>query len=587
MRPTAGLPAAAVAALLAFAFARRRARDRRRWNLVANVAVLVLLLALAAEHASLAVERRARIIDLLGRQQIPNPLYTPPELRASEAKDDGAHKLGRSTGRAPRRCIALKATILTEPVGRALEAGGARMRFEARVTGYYRADGTAVPCPPIDLPVSWYGPSSIAGDSPTRLLPRAGEGWRLNGALQRIPGRGRDIAMFSTRPTTGSVRDASADASGWLRTLLRLRRRAAERLAYGIEPLRSTVLILQAMMLGYRSELPVELSDMFAASGTVHVFAISGLHIAIVAGFLTVLLPLLRVPRDRWAWVVCPALALYTVMVGARPSAVRACVMASLVLVAPAMRRRPDPICAMAAAAILILMHDPTALRDIGFLFSFTCVFGILVLTKPVQAEIKRWRIFRPVAPTHGGDGHGAADLEERMRKAALRGEQASGRRDDRPPVSRRVSAGAVRVFNWLRDKAADTLAVSFVAWLVSAPLSAYVFGRLSPVSVLNNLFAVILATGTVLAGACSLVLGLISPWFSEVFNAAAATIELIKHLVACTARIPFAAGDIGEGTFTAWWVAAWYLGCILFARLLRRRLACAQPCNSSFPTGE
>ena len=80
----------------------------------------------------------------------------------------------------------------------------------------------------------------------------------------------------------------------------------------------------QAMMLGCRNEIPRDMRRVFSNSGTIHVFAISGLNIALVAALLIALVSALGVPRPHWVLVVAPLLVFYTFASGAQPSAVRA-----------------------------------------------------------------------------------------------------------------------------------------------------------------------------------------------------------------------------------------------------------------------
>src|SRR5262245_31825272 len=78
------------------------------------------------------------------------------------------------------------------------------------------------------------------------------------------------------------------------------------------EPLR----LLWAMSLGWKTALSGEVSEPFMRSGTMHVFAISGLHIALIAGLLVTLLRVFRLRRGWCGFVVLPLIWCYTGVTG-------------------------------------------------------------------------------------------------------------------------------------------------------------------------------------------------------------------------------------------------------------------------------
>ena len=78
------------------------------------------------------------------------------------------------------------------------------------------------------------------------------------------------------------------------------------------EPLR----LQWAMVLGWKTALTDEVSEPFMRSGTMHIFAISGLHIALIAGILVSLFRLLNVPRSVCGVVIIPLIWFYTAATG-------------------------------------------------------------------------------------------------------------------------------------------------------------------------------------------------------------------------------------------------------------------------------
>ena len=209
-----------------------------------------------------------------------------------------------------------------------------------------RLDGARrEPLPRQAVSVIWYGP---AAPSPAKPVPRVGERWRMTGRLlharRAVDPAGRAAGFAPIRfmlisRTRASARD-TRQLAGWRGWLEHRRRAAAGRLAAGLASHPDEVKIIQAMMLGYRSEMPRTLTRAFRHSGTIHIFAISGLHVVVIAALLTFAVARLGVPRHLWIVPLAPILALYIVATGAQPSALRAGLMAILYLLAPLLGRR-------------------------------------------------------------------------------------------------------------------------------------------------------------------------------------------------------------------------------------------------------
>lgn len=152
--------------------------------------------------------------------------------------------------------------------------------------------------------------------------------------------------------------------------------------------------IVRAFATGDRAGIPKEIDEAFRASGLSHLLAVSGLNLAIVSGmfvfglgFLLRRTPLAPHGAERIASLVSiPFVLLYTLLVGASPSAVRAAIMVLALIGARALRRTADTWSALALALILMLAWDPATLGDVGFQLSFAAVAALLRL-QPVLAE--------------------------------------------------------------------------------------------------------------------------------------------------------------------------------------------------------
>lgn len=137
--------------------------------------------------------------------------------------------------------------------------------------------------------------------------------------------------------------------------------------------------LLWSMTLGIEEELPSDLYEPFLLAGTMHVFAISGLHIALIGGVIFSVLLLVRVPRAFAAFGMILLLWGYTWATGWQPSAIRATVMATILSFGLVLRRPTNLVNSLLAAALLILAADPRQMFGASFQLSFFVVLAIAI----------------------------------------------------------------------------------------------------------------------------------------------------------------------------------------------------------------
>ncbi len=137
--------------------------------------------------------------------------------------------------------------------------------------------------------------------------------------------------------------------------------------------------LVDAVVLGRRSEVLSGLAEAYRQSGLAHLLAISGTHVGIVgllawgcAGLFV------RHPGRRRLWVLA-GLLLYLLVLPARPSVVRSGIMAGCLLLAGWSGRRLSGLDGLGLAAVLVLAMDPRQVADPGFQMSFAAVLGILL----------------------------------------------------------------------------------------------------------------------------------------------------------------------------------------------------------------
>ncbi len=285
--------------------------------------------------------------------------------------------------------------------------------------------------------------------------------------------------LKANAPTTWELLPGGPTSPPWSDRFLEWAQRT---LARGLPHDDGSLQLLWAMTLGWKTALTNEVNEPFMRSGTMHIFAISGLHIALIAGILVSLLRVMRVSRAWCGLVVIPLIWFYTAATGWQPSAVRSTVMMTIIIGGWALRRPSDLLNSLAAAAFIILLWDPAQLFQASFQLSFFVVLSIALLLPPLEKV--RDRLLQP---------------DPLLPPAML-------------PHWRRWLDTPLR---WLTT----ALATSLAAWLGSLPLTAYYFHLFSPVTLLANLLVVPLSSAALACNLGSLITGDWLPWVTELFN--------------------------------------------------------------------
>lgn len=146
---------------------------------------------------------------------------------------------------------------------------------------------------------------------------------------------------------------------------------------------RDEAAIAKALVLGNVSELSPQLRSSYAATGTMHILAVSGLHVGFIflgLGFITRTLENNRYGKYFRAIIIIGTLWLYAFLTGLSPSVFRAVAMFSFVAIGQNFRRITNTYNSIATAALILLIADPFLLAHVGFQLSFAAVIGIVWL---------------------------------------------------------------------------------------------------------------------------------------------------------------------------------------------------------------
>jgi competence protein ComEC len=275
-------------------------------------------------------------------------------------------------------------------------------------------------------------------------------------------------------------------------------------LRLGAAPNSELANVYVAMLLGRKIELSKAQIERYRMTGTMHFFAISGLHIGVIATVIAQFLLLIRVPRAVAPWIGLPLLYLYVEITGGSPSAIRAFLMAAFFWSSFACQRQRSPFSALMCSAILVLIIDPNQLWSLGFQLSYTVVLSILLFGLPLhQVLTHRCQPYQWL-PEH--------DWNARQRACA-----------------------------WSLDKFLLLFAISFSAWLASTPLSAGLFEFVAPGAILLNMLLVYLVAIVISGGVISLACtsALLSGLAGFVNHSAWTVIYLMDQMIICCAQLP------------------------------------------------
>lgn len=298
---------------------------------------------------------------------------------------------------------------------------------------------------------------------------------------------------------------AENQANLLLYALLTFKRRAQATIAVILpEP---QAALLTGILLGVETGIPADLKDAFAATGTSHIVAISGFNISIIAGALAGLAER-TFGKRRAVWIAIAGVVVYTVLVGAAASVVRAALMGILYLWGHHLGRTTFAPASLAAAAMAMTALNPYTLWDVGFQLSFAATLGLVLYAAPLGRAFER-------------------------------------------ALTQLTSVKRARQVSGLLN---DNLIVTLAVQITTTPLILHYFGRLSLVTLLTNLLILPAQPGVMTWGGLATILGLIArpvgqvvSWVTWVFLTY--TIEVVR----LTARTPFASLPVRAEGWMVW----------------------------------
>ncbi len=239
-------------------------------------------------------------------------------------------------------------------------------------------------------------------------------------------------------------------------------------------------------------------------------------------------------------WFVVAALIIYTLLVGAGASVVRAAIMGILTVIALRYGRQAFALNSLAVAALVMTLLNPFALWDVGFQLSFLATLGLLLYAAPLTSWVQR--AIKHVTPEHRS-------------KEIL-------------------------------DFLGDSLIVTLAAWIATTPLIVATFHRLSIIGLLTNLLILPVQPLIMILGGLATLMQLLASLLAPVPLAslllgglaqvlawgAYAFLQYTILVVQWTAQVPLGSFEMPPEDWTL--VILTYLLIFLVTRLSPRRLA-------------
>src|SRR5436190_8252810 len=305
-------------------------------------------------------------------------------LHSLGTSDSPALRLGRELGEKPRP-VSVLGCIVSEP--KISPGGSASFLLQAESI---EIDGEARPCKARLLarwrhPVEFGDKVKLFGTAERIREPRNPGEFDMRSYLARQDVQRELIVRYSENGVVlnhaggNFILRAAQKSREWIRAVL----------ARDLENSLDVTGSINGMVLGLRHQTPQDIEEPFQQTGTLHLFAVAGLHVGIMARLLWILATVVRLPRNWATTLIIPALLFYAAVTGLHTSSVRAAVMSAVLLAGFLAERKAFALNSLAAAATLILSWNTNELFSGGFQLSFAVVAAIVLAADPAYRFLR------------------------------------------------------------------------------------------------------------------------------------------------------------------------------------------------------
>lgn len=142
------------------------------------------------------------------------------------------------------------------------------------------------------------------------------------------------------------------------------------------------------LLLGIWPSQRNEIAELYSRTGTIHLLAISGMHVVLLFGLVFTFLSKSSLPR--WSLLVffLPLVLGYSLLAGSQTPVWRATLMFALYSCALFCRRRPDAATILGTSALFLIFLEPYEISSISFQLSFAAVWGMLLFSGPLEKRM-------------------------------------------------------------------------------------------------------------------------------------------------------------------------------------------------------
>ncbi|MBX9851042.1 MAG: ComEC family competence protein [Cytophagaceae bacterium] len=150
--------------------------------------------------------------------------------------------------------------------------------------------------------------------------------------------------------------------------------------------------IASALILGIKNNIENDLKNAYSSTGTMHILAVSGLHVALILQILSISMGWMtfsRKTKKLLPFAIIILLWFYAFITGLSASVLRAVLMFSLIILAKAFERNTNIYNTLACSAFILLLCDPFFIMDVGFQLSYIAVLGIVYFHPRIYAWYK------------------------------------------------------------------------------------------------------------------------------------------------------------------------------------------------------
>lgn len=273
--------------------------------------------------------------------------------------------------------------------------------------------------------------------------------------------------------------------------------------------------VASALILGVTDAIDDDTISAYAASGALHVLAVSGMHVGIIYAIILFLFkPAEKFRGSKWmvAFVSLVLLWAFAFITGLSPSVLRAVAMFSFVALARPFGIRTNIYNTLATSAFVLLLYNPYLIMSVGFQLSYLAVFGIVYLQQPIYYlwEIKN------------------------------------------------------RIGDWIWQMTC----ISIAAQLATFVLSLLYFHQFPTYFLVSNLFVIPLSTLVLLAGMAMLAISFITPVAIVMGWAIGGLVRILNGIVFATESLPFSLiNNIHISIFQCWLLFAILIALVLLVR--------------------